>query len=56
MDELIRECEKAYDKKNFSRLDWFCNEILEQQKINETALTYKLLRLAPISFGFQNCR
>lgn len=42
MDELIKECEKAYDEKNFSRLDWLCNEILEQQKNNETALTYKL--------------
>lgn len=42
MQELLRECEKAYDEKNFSRLEWLCNEILKQHKNNETALTYKL--------------
>ena len=42
MDELIKECEKAYQEKDYSRLDWVCNQILEQHKNNETALTYKL--------------
>ena len=42
MDELIMECEKAYQEKDYSRLDWACNKILEQHKNNETALTYKL--------------
>ena len=42
MDELIKECEKAYSKKDYSRLDWACNKILENHKNNETALSYKL--------------
>jgi len=42
MLELLKECEKAYCEDNYSRLDWACNQILEQQENNETALTYKL--------------
>lgn len=42
MDELIKECEKEYGQENYSRLDWLCNQILEQDRMNETALTYKL--------------
>ena len=42
MQELLKECEKAYGENNYSRLDWACNQILEQHKNNETALTYKL--------------
>ena len=42
MQELKKECEKAYNKKDYSRLDWACNQILKQDKNNETALTYKL--------------
>ena len=40
--DLLNECEKAYGENNYSRLDWACNQILEQHKNNETALTYKL--------------
>ncbi|MBE6499531.1 MAG: hypothetical protein E7Z80_03150 [Methanobrevibacter thaueri] len=42
MQELLKECGKAYQEKDYSRLDWACNQILEQHKNNETALTYKL--------------
>ena len=42
MDELIKECEKEYGQENYSRLDWLCNQILEQDRMNETALTYHL--------------
>lgn len=42
MDELIKECEKEYGQENYSRLDWLCNQILEQDRMNETALTYQL--------------
>ena len=42
IQDLLNECEKAYGENNYSRLDWACNQILEQHKNNETALTYKL--------------
>ena len=42
MQELLRECEKAYGEHDYSRLDWLSNQILAQDKCNETALTYKL--------------
>ena len=42
MQELLNECKKAYEEKNFSRLEWACNRILEGDSNNETALTYKL--------------
>ena len=42
IQDLLNECEKAYGENNYSRLDWVCNQILEQHKNNETALTYKL--------------
>ena len=42
IQDLLNECEKVYGENNFSRLDWACNQILEQHKNNETALTYKL--------------
>lgn len=40
IDELINECEKAYCEKNYSKVRWACDRILEQDKTNETALTY----------------
>lgn len=42
MQELLNECKKAYEEGNFSRLEWACNRILEEDSNNETALTYKL--------------
>ena len=42
IEDLLKECEKAYDENNYSRLDWACNLILERHKNNEAALTYKL--------------
>ena len=42
MQELLKECEKAYGEHDYSRLSWACNQILKQDKSNETALTYKL--------------
>ena len=42
INELLDECDKAYVNKDFSRLNWACNCILEKDKTNETALTYQL--------------
>lgn len=42
MKELFMEGEIAYGEKDYSRLDWACNRILEHDRDNETALTYKL--------------
>lgn len=40
--DLLKECEKAYSENDYSRLNWACNQIMEQDKNNETALSYKL--------------
>lgn len=42
VQEMLMECERAYGEGNYSRLDWACNRILDEDKDNETALTYKL--------------
>ena len=41
MQELLDECKKSFDERDYSRLEWLCNKILEQDKHNEIALTYK---------------
>ena len=41
MQELLDESKKSFKEKNFSRLQWLCDRILEQDSGNETALTYK---------------
>lgn len=40
--ELLDECDRAYANNDYSRLDWACSSILEEDKTNETALTYRL--------------
>ena len=42
INELLDECDKSYANKDFSRLNWACSSILEEDKTNETALTYQL--------------
>ena len=42
IQDLLNECEKAYGEHDYSRLEWVCNQILDEYNDNETALTYKL--------------
>ena len=42
INELLDECDRAYANNDYSRLDWACSSILEEDKTNETALTYRL--------------
>ncbi len=44
--ELLNECKKAYDERNYSRLEQVCNMILDEDRKNEIALGYKIFSLA----------
>ena len=46
MQELLNECKKAYEERDYSGLEQACNRILEKDKKNEIALGYKIFSLA----------